>query len=52
MWDENWQGKRKYYEKACPSDNISATYITLIDPVRRDEKPATNHMGYGTAGNS
>jgi hypothetical protein len=50
-WD--WQGKPKYSEKTCLSATSSTTNLTWPDlgsnPGRRDGKPATNRLSYGTA---
>jgi hypothetical protein len=52
-WNEDWQGKPKYSEKTCPSISFSTTNPTWPDlgsnPGRRDGKPATNRLSYGTA---
>jgi hypothetical protein len=52
-WNDNWQGKSKYSEKTCLSAILSTTNPTLPDlhsnPGRRDGKPATNRVSYGTA---
>jgi hypothetical protein len=52
QWDENWQGKPKYLEKACSSATLSTTNPTWSDlgsnRGRRDGKPATNRLSYGT----
>jgi hypothetical protein len=52
-WNENWQGKPKYSEKAYPSATLSTTNPTWPDlgsnPGRRGGKPATNRLSYGTA---
>jgi hypothetical protein len=52
-WNENWQAKRKYSEKTCPSAILSTTNLTWTDlgsnPGRRGGKPATNCLSYGTA---
>jgi hypothetical protein len=39
--NKNWQGKRKYSEKTCPS--VSTTNLRW-NPDRRGGKPATNHL--------
>jgi hypothetical protein len=50
-WNEDWQGKPKYSEKTCPSDTLSTTNPTWLDPGsnpgRRGGKPATNRLSYG-----
>jgi hypothetical protein len=46
------QGKPKYSEKTCPSAALSTTNPTCCpdaNPGRRDGKPATNRLRYGTA---
>jgi hypothetical protein len=52
-WNENWQGKPKYSEKTCPSATSSTTNPPWTDlgsnSGSRREKPATNHLSYGTA---
>jgi hypothetical protein len=52
-WNEDWQGTLKYSEKTCPSATLSTTNPTWPDlgsnPGRSGEKPATNHLSYGTA---
>jgi hypothetical protein len=52
-WNENWQGKRKYSEKTCPSATSSTTNSTWTDldsnPGRRSGKPATNCLSYDAA---
>jgi hypothetical protein len=52
-WNEDWQGKRKYSEKTCPSATLSTTNPTWPDPGsnagRRGGKPATNRFSYGAA---
>jgi hypothetical protein len=52
-WDADWQGKPKYSEKTCPSDTLSTTNPTRLDPGlnpgRRGGKPATNGLSYGAA---
>jgi hypothetical protein len=52
-WNEVWQGKPKYSEKACPSPTLSTTNPTWPDPGSnpglRDGKPATNRLSYGAA---
>jgi hypothetical protein len=52
-WNENWQGKLKYWEKTCPSATLSTTNPTWPDlgsnPGRRGGKPATNRLSYDTA---
>jgi hypothetical protein len=52
-WNEVWQGKPKYSEKTCPSATLSTTNPTWLDPIlnpgRRDGKPATNRLSYGAA---
>jgi hypothetical protein len=45
-WNENWQGKPKYWEKTCPSATLSPTNPTWFDP-RRGGNPATNRLSYG-----
>jgi hypothetical protein len=51
-WNEDWQGKPKYSEKTCPSATLSTTNPTWRDPgsnpARRDRKPETNRLSYGT----
>jgi hypothetical protein len=52
-WNENWQGKPKYLKKTCASDTLSTTHPTWpglwSNLGRRDGKPATNRLSYGTA---
>jgi hypothetical protein len=51
-WWNDWQGKPKYSEKTCPSAALSTTNPTCCpdaNPGRRDGKPATNRLSYGTA---
>jgi hypothetical protein len=52
-WNEDWQGKRKYSEKTCPSATLSTTNPTWPDPgsnpSHRGGKPATNRLSYGAA---
>jgi hypothetical protein len=52
-WNENRQGKPKYWDKTCPSAPLSTTNPTWPDPGwnpgRGGEKPATNPVSYGTA---
>jgi hypothetical protein len=52
-WNEDWQGKPKYSEKTCPSANLSTTNPAWPDPGsnpgRRNGKPVTNGLSYGTA---
>jgi hypothetical protein len=52
-WNENWQEKRKYWEKTCPSATLFTTNPTWPDmdlnPSRRGGKRATNRLSYGTA---
>jgi hypothetical protein len=52
-WNEDWQGELKYSEKTCPSDTLSTTNPTWLNPdlsqSRRDGKPATNRLNYGAA---
>jgi hypothetical protein len=52
-WNENWQGNPKYSEKTYPTATLSITNPTRCDlgsnPGRRNGKPATNHLSYGTA---
>jgi hypothetical protein len=52
-WNENWQVKPKYSEKTCPSATLSTINPIWPDmglnPGRRDGKPATNRLSYGTA---
>jgi hypothetical protein len=47
-WNENWQRKRKYLEKTCPSATLSTTNPTWPDSGsktgRRGGKPATNRV--------
>jgi hypothetical protein len=51
-WNENWQGKPKYLEKACPSATLSTTNPTSPDlgpnPGSRGGKPA-NRLSNGTS---
>jgi hypothetical protein len=47
-WSEDWQGKPKYSEKACPSATLSTTNPTS-NLGRRGGKPATNRLSYGAA---
>jgi hypothetical protein len=50
-WNENWQGKPKYSEKAYPSATLSITNpawpILGSNPNRRDGKSAPNRLKYG-----
>jgi hypothetical protein len=52
-WNEDWQRKPKYSEETYPSATLSTTNPTWPDlgsnPGRRDGKPATNLLSYGTA---
>jgi hypothetical protein len=52
-WNENCQGKPKYLEKTRPSATLFTTDSTWPDlgsnPDRRDGKPATNRLNYGTS---
>jgi hypothetical protein len=52
-WNANWQGKRKYSEKTCPSATLSITNPTWPDPGSnlslRPRKLATNCLSYGKA---
>jgi hypothetical protein len=52
-WNEDWQGKPKYSEKACPSATLSTTNPTSLDPGlnpgRRGGKPPTNRLSYGAS---
>jgi hypothetical protein len=45
-WNENWQGRQKYWEKTCPNATLSTTNPTWSDvgssPDHRCGKPATN----------
>jgi hypothetical protein len=53
LWNESWQGKQKYLKKTCHSVTLSTTNPTWPDlssnTGRRDGKPATNWLSYGTA---
>jgi hypothetical protein len=52
-WNEDWQGKRRYSEKTCPSTTLSTTNPTWPDPGsnpgRRGAKPLTNRLVCGAA---
>jgi hypothetical protein len=48
-WNEDWQGKPKYFEKTCPGAILSTTNPTWPNPGRRGGKPATNCLSYGAA---
>jgi hypothetical protein len=53
-WNDDWQGKRKYSEKTCPSATLSTTKSHMTRPGARTPdrsggKPATNCLGYGAA---
>jgi hypothetical protein len=51
-WWYDWQGKPKYSEKTCPNaalSTINPTCCPDANPGRRDGKPATNRLSYGTA---
>jgi hypothetical protein len=52
-WNEDWQGKRKYSEKTCPSATLSTRNPTQPEPGsnlgRRSGKPATNRLNCGSA---
>jgi hypothetical protein len=52
-WNENWQGKPKYWERTCSSATLPTTNPTWPDlgrnPGNRGGKPATNCLSYGTA---
>jgi hypothetical protein len=54
-WNENWQGRQKYWEKTCLSATLSTTNPKWPDlgsnPGPRGGKPATNRLSYGTAPN-
>jgi hypothetical protein len=51
--NENWQGKPKYSEKACPSASLSTAIPHDLTPGSnsglRGGKPATNRLSCGTA---
>jgi hypothetical protein len=51
-WNEKWWKKQKYSEKTCPNATLSTTNPTWPDlgwnPGRRDRKPVTNRLSYGT----
>jgi hypothetical protein len=51
-WNDNWQGKPKYWEKNYPSATFSTIDHTLPDLGsnlgRRGGKPATNRLSYGS----
>jgi hypothetical protein len=53
LWNEDWQGKPKYWEKTRPSATLSTTKHTWPDPGsnpgRRGRKPAANRLSYGAA---
>jgi hypothetical protein len=53
LWNENWQGKPKYLEKACPSTTFSTTNHTWTalssNQGRRGGKSVTNRLSYGAA---
>jgi hypothetical protein len=53
QWNENWQGRPKYWEKTCPSGTLSTTNPTWRDlgcnSGRRGGKPTTNRLSFGTA---
>jgi hypothetical protein len=48
-----WQGKQKYSQRTCPSAALYTTGTTWHDQgsnkTRRDGKPVTNRLSYGTA---
>lgn len=48
-----WQGTQKYYDKTCPSNAMSTTDLTRLNPGSnpgsRDEKPANSRLGSTTA---
>jgi hypothetical protein len=50
QWNENWQGKPKYFEKTYSSATFSTINPTLPDlssnPVYHNGKPATNSLSY------
>jgi hypothetical protein len=53
-WNEDWQGKPKYSEKACTSAALTTTNPTWLHPGLnldrgRGGKPATNRLSYGAA---
>jgi hypothetical protein len=52
-WNENCQGKPKYYEETWASATFLTTNPTWFhlrsEPGRRGGKPATNRLSYGTA---
>jgi hypothetical protein len=52
-WDKNCQEKPKYLEKTRSNATLSTTNPTWPDlgsnPSRRDGKPTTNRLSYGTA---
>jgi hypothetical protein len=52
-WNENWQGKRNYSEKTCPSATLSTTNPTWSDlgsnPGRLGGKSTTYLLSCGTA---
>jgi hypothetical protein len=52
-WNENWQGKPKYSERAYPSATLSTTNPAWphlgSNPGNRGGKPAANRLSYGAA---
>jgi hypothetical protein len=51
-WWNDWQGRPKYSEKTCSGAAFSTTNPTCCldaNPGRRDGKPASNRLSYGTA---
>jgi hypothetical protein len=50
-WNEDWQGKPKYWEKTCPVPLCPPEIPPDLgsNPGRGGGKPATNRLSYGTA---
>jgi hypothetical protein len=53
-WNVDWQGKRRFSEKTCPSatfvhHKIPHNQTRVWTPGRRGGKPATNRLSYGAA---
>jgi hypothetical protein len=51
-WNNIGMGKPKYSEKTCPENTFSTTNRAgpdlELNPVLRGDKPAADHLSYGT----